>query len=270
MANNIGQGLGSSSYSVTLDDDPLIGKIIEVATGLKNFLYVSAMDLSRDLEHLHPVGVFVDIHLDEHESGIEIIPRLKQVWPDAPLLVITADPESSLVGDALSAGADDFLRKPLNDVELRARLNARSAQLAERRGSALLEFGDLKLDVVKKSITGPLGFRIISNREIGLLAQLAKAKGLIIPKKALKQHLWGNIAISDNVLDRKIYEVRKLLREVSAAVELKSIYGEGLALRLRSHETDATLLNDFDVIRKTRHQGGQRPLDQKQSHSLTH
>jgi DNA-binding response OmpR family regulator len=209
----------------------------------------------RDLERLHPVGVSVDVHLSNDQSGLEIIPRLKQAWPDAPLLVVTSDPESNIVSDALAAGADDFLRKPIDDVELRARLNARAAQIAERKGAALLEFGDLKLDVVRKSITGPKGFRVVSNREIGLLAQLAKAKGVIIPKKALKQQLWGDIAISDNVLDRKIYEVRKLLREVSDAVELKSIYGEGLALRLRSHEVDAIGFDDFEIMRKRQNQG---------------
>jgi DNA-binding response OmpR family regulator len=249
-------GLAESAYTVTVDDDPIICRIIEAATGIKSFSYASGADLAEDLERLSPVGVFVDIHLANHESGLEIIPKLKRVWPDAPLIAITSDPESTMVADALSAGADDFLRKPIDDVELRARLNARAAQIAERKGAALLEFGDIKLDVVKKSVTGPKGFRIISNREIGLLAQLAKAKGLIIAKKALKQHLWGDIAISDNVLDRKIYEVRKLLREVSANVELKSVYGEGLALRLRTHDLDALRLSDFEVLR--RHQSRRR------------
>lgn len=251
----IGTGLSETAYTVTIDDDPVICRIIEGATGLKSFSYPSGGDLAQDLSRLRPVGIFVDVHLANQESGLEIIPMLKRRWPDAPLLVITSDPESTIVSDALAAGADDFLRKPLDDVELRARLNARAAQIAERKGAALLEFGDLKLDVVKKSVTGPKGYRIVSNREIGLLAQLAKAKGLIIPKKTLKQHLWGDIAISDNVLDRKIYEVRKLLRDVSDTVELKSVYGEGLALRLRSHDVDTLELQDFDVLRRRQAQG---------------
>lgn len=250
--------LKNLSYTVTLDDDPVIGKIIEGATSMKTFIYASAKALMNDIALYTPLGVFVDIHLTGDESGLEIIPQLRETWPDAPIIVITSDPEHSLVASALQAGADDFIRKPLDDIEVRARLNARLAQLSERRGNSVLQFGDAELDVIHKTITGPKGRQLISNREVSLLAQLIKAKGLVLSKAALKKQLWAGMAISDNALDRKIFEVRKLLRAVTDSVELKSIYGEGLKLQKTTHESDSLLLDDFDVFRRTRTRASQQ------------
>ena len=254
--------LKSLSYTVTLDDDPVIAKFIDGSTALKTFAYSSAKALLTDLGMFTPLGVFVDIHLVGEESGLEILPQLREAWPDTPIIVITADPENSLVASALQTGADDFIRKPLDDVEVRARLNARLAQLAERRGHAVLRFADAELDIIHKTIKGPKGREVISNREVSLLAQLIKAKGLVLSKAALKKQLWSGMAISDNALDRKIFEVRKLLKNVTDAVELKSIYGEGLKLQKRTHESDSLMLEDYDVFRRTR--GSRIPQGSKQ------
>lgn len=244
--------LKKASYTITLDDDPIIARIIEACVGVKTFSYATGKDLLQDIKEYNPMGVFVDIHLADAESGLEIIPTVKETWPDVPLIVITSDPENTLVAKALSAGADDFIRKPLEELEVRARLNARIAQLIERRGNSLLEFGDLKLDIIQKTLVGNKGRQVISNREVGLLSHLIKAKGMVMSKETLKRHLWGGAAISDNALDRKIYEVRKLLRDVTDNVELKSVYGEGLKLRLKSHDEEVLLLNDYDIRRKHR------------------
>lgn len=244
--------LNSLSYTITLDDDPVIAKIIEGATSIKTFSYSSAKGLLADLVMFKPLGVFVDIHLAEDESGLEIIPQLREAWPDSPIIVVTADPEHSLVASALQTGADDFIRKPLDDIDIRARLNARLAQLAERRGHAVLRYADAELDIIHKTIKGPKGRAVISSREVNLLAQLIKAKGLVLSKSALKKQLWAGMAISDNALDRKIFEVRKLLKSVTDSIELKSIYGEGLKLQKKTHESDNLMLDDFDVFRQSR------------------
>lgn len=232
-------------YTVTLDDDPVMAKIIEETLSIKNFAFVTSDHLLECAQHLAPIGAFVDIHLRD-ECGLDIIPQLRSLWPMTAIIVISGDESDSSVTQALAAGADDFVRKPISPAEVVARLRARIEDLNDKNRMNLLKFGDLKVDLKYKSISGSKGQLILSAREIDLLSELIRAQGTIVPKDVLKRELWGSLAVSDNALDRKIFEVRKALREVSDNVELHSIYGIGMVLRLRNQEAERTLLNDFD------------------------
>ena len=159
---------------------------------------------------------------------------------------MTADQDAHLVGQALASGADDFIRKPISPPEIMARLKARIEDLQDKNGHKLLSFGDIRLDLKHKAVSGPKGRANISTRETELLAELIGANGVVIPKDVLKRELWGHIAVSDNALDRKIFEVRKILRKVSENVELQSIYGVGMVLRHCSFERDRVILEDFE------------------------
>jgi DNA-binding response OmpR family regulator len=233
-------------YTVTLDDDPVMGKIIEETLGIKNFAFSATEPLIECAQHMAPVGAFVDIHL-KGECGLDIVPRLRSMWPMTAIIVISGDGSDQSVAQALASGADDFVRKPISPAEVVARLRARIEDLNDKNRLNLLKFGDLKVDLKYKSISGVKGQLILSAREVDLLAELIRAHGTIVPKDVLKRELWGSLAVSDNALDRKIFEVRKALREVSDHVELHSIYGIGMVLRLRNQEAERTLLNDFDA-----------------------
>ena len=233
-------------YTVTLDDDPVMGKIIEETLGIKNFAFPATEPLLESAPDMAPVGAFIDIHL-KGECGLDIVPQLRSIWPMTAIIIISGDGSDHIVSQALASGADDFVRKPISPAEVVARLRARIEDLNDKNRLNLLKFGDLKVDLKHKAIAGPKGQLILSAREIDLLAELIRAHGTTVPKDVLKRELWGSLTVSDNALDRKIFEVRKALREVSDTVELHSIYGIGMVLRFRNQEAERTLLNDFDA-----------------------
>lgn len=238
--------LKDTPYTVTLDDDPLAAKIIEDTLSLKNFCFSTSQELLANAAKFEPMGAFIDIHL-EGECGLDAVPAMRTIWPSTAIIVMTGDEADELVGQALAAGADDFIRKPIKPAEVMARLKARLEDLKDKNGHTLLRFGDLRVDLRHKSLTGPGGQLILSSREVELLAELIRANGVVIPKGVLKRELWKNVSVSDNALDRKIFEVRKALKEVSRNVELQSIYGVGMVLRLRSFEEDRVVLEDIDA-----------------------
>ena len=51
------------AYTITLDDDVMVHQVVERATKIKTKGFVSGEDLVRQLDDLHPVGVFVDLSL---------------------------------------------------------------------------------------------------------------------------------------------------------------------------------------------------------------
>ncbi len=237
-------------YTITLDDDPIPAKIIEETLGLKNFWFSESSVLVQHAYKLEPTGAFIDIYL-KNECGLDVVPIIRSLWPSTAIIVMTGDSNDKLVGQALALGANDFIRKPISKLEIMARLKARIEDLKEKNGHTLLRFGDLRLDLRHKSMTGPGGQVALSAREIGLIAELVRANGVVVSKDALKRELWGHVAVSDNALDRKVFEVRKSLRRVSRSVVLQSIYGVGMVLRLRTSEADRVVLDDFES--KIRH-----------------
>jgi DNA-binding winged helix-turn-helix (wHTH) protein len=88
---------------------------------------------------------------------------------------------------------------------------------------------------------------MLSVREIALLGELIRANGVVVPKPVLKRELWKGLAVSDNALDRKIFEVRKALKEVGSKVEIHSIYGVGMVLRTTSYKDDIVVLDDLEA-----------------------
>jgi len=234
-------------YTITLDDDLVICKLIEDIVGLKTFSFSTATELLQNKHLLNPIGVFVDIHLANEECGLDFIPEITKNWPSAPVIVMTSDTDGSYISQALNSGAHDFILKPLRAQETVARLNARREELQKRNDRKQLVFGDVTFDRQYKTLSGPNGKKFMSPREQEILTFFIGSNGSVIKKNDIKRHVWGSIAVSDNALDRKIFEVRKAIKSVSNVVELKSIYSKGLILQLKNYNEDKVLLDDMEL-----------------------
>ena len=222
------------NYIVVLDDDPLIEKIIGSATKKQTKCFSSTRELETKTEDLHPFAMFVDIHLGMKDNGLDLLPGLKLKWPFCPIIVITGDRDENLVGDALAAGADDFIYKPINSKELVARLQARLGELAKREAREVLKIGDVTVDTAHRVIANQENdHRYLSPTEMSLLTCLLNAHGTVVRRDIMKRKCWGQIYVSDNALNRKLHEVRRALKEISQNVTIRTIYGTGFSLEVK-------------------------------------
>jgi DNA-binding response OmpR family regulator len=219
-------------YTIIIDDDPLIHKVIEKTISFKSKGFLSPAALISKMDKLEPMAVFLDIDLGGGVSGLDLIPMLKSKWPYCPLIVITSDLASESVGKALSAGAHDFLQKPFNPVELRARLKVRLQDAAQKVERSTVSVGDLTIDVLHMSLKGSKGKCSVGAIGLNILLAFVNAKGIVINREELKRNCWDGIAVSDNAVDRKLHEVRKSLQDVCVQVRVRSIYGVGFILEL--------------------------------------
>lgn len=217
---------------VVLDDDPLIAKIIEKVTKVNTICFQSNANLLANTKELQPMAVFVDIHVGENDNGLDVIPELRQSWPILPILVITSDPSDELIREALSIGANDFIRKPINHTELLARLQSRMYDSSEKVSATIVAVGDLKINKNHNSIAVGEAVRFLSKKEIELILVMSEANGTVVVKNVIKKRLWGPVAVSDNSLNRKVFEVREALRELESRVQIRSVYGQGFSIFL--------------------------------------
>jgi DNA-binding response OmpR family regulator len=215
-----------------LDDDPSVQKIIERTTQQKVLSLHNSKELTSALDaDFEPIISFVDVHLDNSENGLDCIPSLKQKWPYRPIIVVTSDSNESIVAEALSSGADDFIYKPIHPKELLARMQIRLEELGKREFRENIVFGDITLNIAQKTITKDKQKIFISPIELNVLLTLISAHSTIVPRQALKRKCWAEINVSDNALNRKLYETRKLLTDLKSKVTIKTIYGSGFAIK---------------------------------------
>ena len=221
-----------NNYLVTIDDDPLVSRIIEVALNLKSVsLMTSEAFYAEEFSH-PPLGVFVDIHLGIEDNGIDLITPIRARWDYIPILVMTSDADNTLIGQALAAGANDFVKKPLDPSELAARFKARSSELRERQTSDNIQFHDLLLNLRFNRVSGPSEgtSTYLSQRDTHLLYYLMQSGGTLVTRQELKRKVWGDLTVTDNALDKRLYEIRTALKNINSGVKLQSNYRKGFGL----------------------------------------
>jgi DNA-binding response OmpR family regulator len=230
-SKNIAALSAKNRYTVTLDDDPIVHKVIEKITEMPSYNYFDTQTFFQKIRQLRPLAFFIDVHIGmELETGIEVVPKIKSIFQTIPVIVITSDLNAEILGRALDVGADDFIKKPICGSELLARFKARLFNLREQAQHNILRYSDVALDPITGRLSGNGKRCLISPLESKILSALIKGQGHPVSKEILKQQAWGQDTTTDNALTRKVFELRKAISETSHNLELRSVYGKGFSL----------------------------------------
>jgi len=220
----------SFSGIVVIDDDPMISRQIEAAMGLTVAAYASSQAFREGKLPSAPAGFFVDIHLGHSDFGLDLIPEIRGLWLYTPIIVITSETNDDNIGRALVLGANDFVRKPLNKKELLARFKARSEEMVDRSGLEHMKYGDITVNL-RLRVVSCNGLKAhLSSSNIDLLSYLIKTNGTLVSRDDLRSKVWGDLKVSDSAVDKKVFEVRRALKDIASSLQIQSEYGEGLRL----------------------------------------
>ncbi len=146
------------------------------------------------------------------------------------ILFLTGKGELADKLTGFSVGGDDYLVKPVDPLELRARVQA---QLRQCRETVLqmntLKAGNLRLDMhaYQASVEAPAGGPLdLTPTEFKLLSQMARHEGQVFSREQLLQILkGGKVHVTDRTIDAHLCRLRKKLAACTHSVE--SIYGVG-------------------------------------------
>ncbi|MET3923907.1 response regulator transcription factor [Devosia sp. 2618] len=173
----------------------------------------------------------VDINLPKR-SGLEVIRDVGSSQADIPVLVLTARDSLDDRIEGLDAGADDYMTKPFEMAELKARLRA----LGRRRGKRLHnveQFGALTFDRLARQVVGPEGSLGLPRRELALWELLVDNVDRVVPKDALCDSIYGTG--SDIDLNAVELLVSRLRRKIEPhGVTIKAIRGLGYVLQVEA------------------------------------
>lgn len=151
---------------------------------------------------------------------------------EAPIVLLTEQRQGGDGIYGLDQGADDFVIKPVNLDELRARLRARLRQDQRRRGNSTPEFltsGDIRIDLGRRAVFLHGAALTLSQKEFDLLVCLIRYRGLVLPREVLQKHVWGTASKSDvRTVDVHIRWLReKLEADPSRPRYIQTVRGTG-------------------------------------------
>jgi DNA-binding response OmpR family regulator len=180
--------------------------------------------LERALSGEHALAV-----LDYMLPGLNGFELLKQIRTRSrlPILMLTArgDPVSRIVG--LQIGADDYLPKPFDPLELVARINAvlRRALPESRQESGLLTVGDIEMDHRTRRVRRGGETIELTLVEYALLEKLITSSGQIVAREVLtKDVLHRSLSPFDRSMDTHVANLRrKLGHHVNGVERIKTV-----------------------------------------------
>lgn len=129
-----------------------------------------------------------------------------------PIVVLTAREHVEQKVQGLHVGADDYLVKPIDLIELGARLHAVIRRVYGFSSNQLMACG-VSVDPIAKKVMCEGKEIILTAREFELVHALMIAKGRILSREQLEQHLyqWG-YEVDSNAIEVHIHHLRKKLK----------------------------------------------------------
>jgi two-component system, OmpR family, response regulator len=161
-------------------------------------------------------------------DGVDAMARIRAGGSTALILILSALGRAANRVEGLEKGADDYLPKPFEPEELRARLRA-----LLRRGTIqvldndLLAFGDLEIRLKARTVHVRRTHIAVSPKEFELITYFARNAGQIVTRMQLLENVWNlHFDPGTNVVDVHVGRLRRKLEEAGSNA-IQTARGEG-------------------------------------------
>ncbi|RJS50226.1 response regulator transcription factor [Bacillus sp. PK3_68] len=202
-----------------LEDETAIAQMIEIILkkeGFTNIEHFKTIQTIQDTLQTNTYDFYLlDIMLPDG-SGLEVAEEIRRV-SDAPIFFLTAKTSDAdkLIG--FMSGADDYITKPFNPLELVARIKVQLMRYmkqkeTDRAGTNTIytcDFFTFDRSAAELTVNGQT--EMISGRLYHLLKYLCENEGLVLSKEQIYERVWGDTFYDDNTI---MVHIRKLREKI--------------------------------------------------------
>jgi two-component system, cell cycle response regulator CtrA len=186
-----------------------------------------AIELTRHYEY---DIVLLDLILPDIE-GYEVVRRMRVAHNDTPVLIVSGLSRPHAKVKSFGLGADDFITKPFDNLELLARIQA-----ITRRGKGFsqsaLRVGAIELKLDSREVTVDGQEVHLTSKEYSILELLVLRKGMVLTKEAFLNHPYGGMDEPDmKIIDVFMCKLRKKLALAGADNTIGTVWGRGYMIR---------------------------------------
>jgi DNA-binding response OmpR family regulator len=170
-------------------------------------------------------------------SGWEICERLRARRSQTPILMLTARDTLEDRVRGLDTGADDYLPKPFEFLELLARVRALVRRDRVHR-TRVICVADLEIDTGTRRVLRSGEEIHLTEREYTLLEALASHEGRVLTREFIQERVWHDDASCSNTVDAYIRLLRKKLDSGCSLKLIQTVHGVGYVLRTAPEESE--------------------------------
>lgn len=211
VAGFIKQGLEEAGYSVDH---------AETGTAAESLASENPYDL-----------IILDVMLPD-QNGLDTARHLRTDGYSKPILMLTALSATKDKVHGLDAGADDYLTKPFEFDELLARVRALLRRQTAGGVGAVLSYGDLEMDLVKRKAKRASQELTLTTKEFSLLEYFMRNPERPLSRTQIAEHVWdAHFDTESNVIDVYINMLRKKIDQPHTGKLLHTLIGVGYVLR---------------------------------------
>ncbi len=228
-----------SQKILIVDDEPLLVKGLKYGLEQDGYVTEAAYDGKKALE-LQEKGNFdliiLDLMLPEID-GLEVCQKIREK-SDVPIIMLTAKGEDMNKILGLEYGADDYMTKPFNILELKARIKAilrRASNKEAKLGDQIIYVDDFIINTLGRKVTVNGKEINLTAKEFDLLILLATNPGKVFTREELLEIIWGYEYFGDlRTVDVHIRRLREKIEKNSDNYEyILTKWGVGYYFRNR-------------------------------------
>ena len=219
---------------LVVDDDKEIVKAIEIYLGKENYNIFKAYDGEQALKVIDKNEIHLAI-LDvmmPNKDGLETLEEIRKNR-NIPVIILSAKSEDIDKINGLNIGADEYVTKPFNPIELIARVNAlirrytRLGAIEEKQG--VIKNGELSIDDELKKVTVDGQEIKLTPTEYNILKFLTENKGKVFSIEEIYKNVWdGEYYAAENIIAVHIRHIREKIEiNPKEPKYLKVIWGVG-------------------------------------------
>ena len=207
-----------------VDDEPLILKGLRYTLEQEGYEILTAMDGEEAIDVFntnHVDLMLLDVMLPKLD-GISVCQRIREN-SNVPIIMLTAKGEDMDKILGLEYGADDYMTKPFNILEVKARIKTilrRAGQPAQQEDKKVIRVHDMEVNVVNRSVT--LGGRDVrlTAKEFDLLQLFITNRGKVFSREVMLETVWKYDYMGDaRTVDVHIRRLREKIERNPAQPE---------------------------------------------------
>ncbi len=218
---------------LVIEDSPEIRILLESSLEEYHTIFCSTLrDAALALNKQPFQMIILDIGLPDGD-GLRFLAELagKPETRSTPVMILSARADTANKVMAFSVGAEDFVTKPFDPIELKARVAARLRKFEKDASrSETIKVGDLELDLLKQKVrlvgsksAEPLD---LTTLEFRLLTYFAKAPEHVLMRETLLNDVWGyDVSVTDRTVDTHVAHLRKKISNSKCKIE--TVVGAG-------------------------------------------
>lgn len=218
-----------------VDDDKEIRKLVEIYLRNEGFETISASDGVEAIQVLEsqPVDMMILDVMMPRMDGIQTCMKIRENNP-IPILMLSAKSEDLDKILGLTSGADDYLSKPFNPLELVARVKSQFRRQdmfkkATRKDESVIQIHDLEIHVDSHEVYVAGNKVKLTPTEFDILKFLALNEGIVMKIEKIYEHVWEEAYYeSKNTVMVHIRKLReKIEKDPRNPVYIKTVWGVG-------------------------------------------